>query len=827
MELQALSEDAGRLGGSRRRLLLRRPAGFDFHSVREYAQGESLRRVHWPTTARRGQLMVKELEDTPRDTVVVLLDSDPAGACGDPPNSSFDEAVRAAGSVLKVYASRGRKASLLTTGTEGGAQVSSLPGDFGAVLGVLAAAEANARSTLPRWLANEHARTAQAGELVVVTANLEPVAVDALVAVASRRLLSVVWIDSPSYVGRPTRAASGPPLFARNSRRSRPSRQRSGSCSRRASSGCNRACLISGSGRSPPAPCPRSPCRLRGFASSSRARSDKRPLSWRWHRPGAGGGTEAAGARRGRRGASRRGQLSVRSPGSSSRTATSRSSSRSSTRSAGALLISIASSCHSPDGTPEMHALVLTAIFGFVLAVALLAASARPVAAAAVTVAGAGWPATLLGDEQTVAMGALASAAALSTPLILRVRSSGSLVAGIAASVLVGGRRLGVFGDFVAREAAVNWQSWDFSGIPVEATGVRFAWDSNYDGIEFPATKTVVLTVEGPERARYWRTSTLDLFASDHWFEDLLWLSRVDDESDAISLDRLAPPRAALEENWLEQRVEVRALVDDRLAAAGTPVALDSRRLGTVFRLSGGVPACSPLSEGQSYRVWSYAPDPSPAVLASSKPQYPTAARRYLVVDGRLFPGFADPGRENGVRELFSSPARDSPTATRSASTCIFRCNRSFVGYASLYRRASDRRVSRQSLCSGARPRVVVQAPRRLRLRRAAAARGRRAARRLRDEDESRVLPALRGRDGADAAHARDPRSGRGRLHERAARRRKWIVTDHEAHAWVEVWFAGQGWVPFDPTLGEGRSAASTRSRPTRRTRSPHSVAVT
>ena len=427
----------------------------------------------------------------------------------------------------------------------------------------------------------------------------------------------------------------------------------------------------------------------------------------------------------------------------------------------------------SPDGTPEMHALVLTAIFGFVLAVALLAASARPVAAAAVTVAGVGWPATLLGDEQTVAMGALALAAALSTPLILRVRSSGSLVAGIAASVLVvAGAAWASSATSVAREAAVNWQSWDFSGIPVEATGVRFAWDSNYDGIEFPATKTVVLTVEGPERARYWRTSTLDLFASDHWFEDLLWLSRVDDESDAIPLDRLAPPRAALEENWLEQRVEVRALVDDRLAAAGTPVALDSRRLGTVFRLSGGVLRVrSPLSEGQSYRVWSYAPDPSPAVLASSKPQYPTAARRYLVVDGRLFPGFADPGREMAS----ASCSRALPATRRlrlgAASTCIFRCNR--PSPASLYRRASDRRVPRQSLCSGARPRVVVQAPRRLRLRRAAAARGRRAARRLRDEDESRVLPALRGRDGADAAHARDPRSGRGRLHERAARRRE------------------------------------------------------
>jgi hypothetical protein len=27
-----------------------------------------------------------------------------------------------------------------------------------------------------------------------------------------------------------------------------------------------------------------------------------------------------------------------------------------------------------------------------------------------------------------------------------------------------------------------------------------------------------------------------------------------------------------------------------------------------------------------------------------------------------------------------------------------------------------------------------------------------------------------------------------------------WNVTDREAHAWVEVWFKGYGWLPFDPT---------------------------
>jgi hypothetical protein len=29
-----------------------------------------------------------------------------------------------------------------------------------------------------------------------------------------------------------------------------------------------------------------------------------------------------------------------------------------------------------------------------------------------------------------------------------------------------------------------------------------------------------------------------------------------------------------------------------------------------------------------------------------------------------------------------------------------------------------------------------------------------------------------------------------------------WNVTDREAHAWVEVWFKGYGWLPFDPTPG-------------------------
>jgi uncharacterized protein (DUF58 family) len=211
VELETLFTEAGRLGGHGHRVLLRRPAGFDLHSVREYTQGESLRRVHWPTTARTGQLMVKELEDSPQDSVAVLLDCHPCGAVGSFPYASFDAAVRAAGSILRHHAGRGRRASLVTTGGEGVVQpVSTVEGDLGAALGVLAAAEPDAAHEIASWLRQLERRASGAGELVVVTANLDPVALEAMLAAATRRVVSVVWVDAPSFVGRPTQSQTGP-----------------------------------------------------------------------------------------------------------------------------------------------------------------------------------------------------------------------------------------------------------------------------------------------------------------------------------------------------------------------------------------------------------------------------------------------------------------------------------------------------------------------------------------------------------------------------------------------------------------------------------------
>jgi len=43
--------------------------------VREYTHGDALKRIHWPTSVRRGQLMVKEFDQDPQSEVWLFLDA--------------------------------------------------------------------------------------------------------------------------------------------------------------------------------------------------------------------------------------------------------------------------------------------------------------------------------------------------------------------------------------------------------------------------------------------------------------------------------------------------------------------------------------------------------------------------------------------------------------------------------------------------------------------------------------------------------------------------------------------------------------------------------
>jgi uncharacterized protein (DUF58 family) len=206
-ELERLFFDGGAGPEHGRRLLLRRPVGFELHSVRDYQQGESLRRVHWPSTARRGALMVKELEDSPRDEVAVLLDGDAAGVAGSPPASSFDAAVRAAGSILLAHVRRGRRCLLALNAAGRESQTVSADGpEWQRALELLASAEPDARSPAAALLATGVSPAARSLELVVVTSRVEPALVNRLLERAlTRRGVALVHVDAATFAGRAPR----------------------------------------------------------------------------------------------------------------------------------------------------------------------------------------------------------------------------------------------------------------------------------------------------------------------------------------------------------------------------------------------------------------------------------------------------------------------------------------------------------------------------------------------------------------------------------------------------------------------------------------------
>ncbi|MGZ4625287.1 MAG: DUF58 domain-containing protein [Kineosporiaceae bacterium] len=74
-------------------------AGEDDVAIREYRYGDDLRRVHWRSTAHRGELMVRRDEQPRQMRATVILDTRAVGHRGDGPASSFEWAVSAAASV--------------------------------------------------------------------------------------------------------------------------------------------------------------------------------------------------------------------------------------------------------------------------------------------------------------------------------------------------------------------------------------------------------------------------------------------------------------------------------------------------------------------------------------------------------------------------------------------------------------------------------------------------------------------------------------------------------------------------------------------------------
>lgn len=86
--------------------------GQDDVLIREYRQGDDLRRVHWRSTARKGDLMVRREEQAWDPSLALLLDSRASRHAGQGAEGSFEWAVSATASIADHMISNGYRVAV-------------------------------------------------------------------------------------------------------------------------------------------------------------------------------------------------------------------------------------------------------------------------------------------------------------------------------------------------------------------------------------------------------------------------------------------------------------------------------------------------------------------------------------------------------------------------------------------------------------------------------------------------------------------------------------------------------------------------------------------
>ncbi|RWZ64320.1 DUF58 domain-containing protein [Labedella populi] len=95
-----------------------------FHSLREYVPGDERRAIHWKSTARTGQYMVRQFEESRRSHLMVVLALHPDEFATD---DEFEMAVSVVGSLGTRAIADGRDVSVVASAVTGGGPAAPRP----------------------------------------------------------------------------------------------------------------------------------------------------------------------------------------------------------------------------------------------------------------------------------------------------------------------------------------------------------------------------------------------------------------------------------------------------------------------------------------------------------------------------------------------------------------------------------------------------------------------------------------------------------------------------------------------------------------------------
>ena len=365
-------------------------------------------------------------------------------------------------------------------------------------------------------------------------------------------------------------------------------------------------------------------------------------------------------------------------------------------------------------------------------------------------------------------------------------------VAAVVAGLVVGGA------PGVSKDAFLGWQTWNPLAKPVKRVNVQYVWDQTYKPLHWPKKRTVVMEVHSPIPL-YWKAAVLTVFDNDHWTQGgaggSIPLASQQGGSFTIPPGFL-PPNVITADltDTVKITVKIDALADPHLIGTGQAMRWtfpDDVR--SQVALDGTVATTADPKRGATYSETAYTPSPSPTDLASTGTAYPPDVSAGITVGGALIPPFgsSDPiagspvprdylrasnaawnasGADKaktpfGAAFLLEHYLRSAPFSydltpkqKKGVPPLVDFLDRSHKGYCQMY--------------SGAMALIL-------------------------------RLHGIPARIAVGFTTGRAPKKSGD----------PYIVMDRNAHSWVEVFFPGYGWMPFEPTptrtITEGYSSSS------------------
>ncbi|HET9740714.1 MAG TPA: transglutaminaseTgpA domain-containing protein [Solirubrobacteraceae bacterium] len=355
---------------------------------------------------------------------------------------------------------------------------------------------------------------------------------------------------------------------------------------------------------------------------------------------------------------------------------------------------------------------------------------------------------------------------------------------------------------------------WDYETWALGAASARsasFSWDHDYGPLDWPRDGRELLRVKAERWPAYWKAANLDSFDGIRWRQGGIGIRGVGTPGEGEE----GPPEAGLQ----DVRVTIRNLTTRSYVTAGYATDVDSPTVRETDRGDGTWVAGRPLRRGDAYEAEVYTPQTNEGLRREAGNEFPrpdlASFRRLLLpASGRIgqsgaprytfdFPAFGfDEGEEVDVR----APDRSQPADPETARAALD--DGPYARTWALAQRLRDGAETQEDLVQSVLEYLrqddfgyTEQPPR--------------AAYTLDGflfdaklgycQQFSGAMALLLRMAGVPSRVVTGFTSG-----SLDSKTREYVVRDLDAHSWVEVWYAGIGWVTFDPTP----AAAPPRAQP-------------